>query len=88
MRVIFTGRTSENGKDHIIVRGGELTSDSSKFSYTTNLPSGPTACGISQSVKSGAVLSLMSWDQESPVPDFGGSLRDCQNCARIYRKRH
>lgn len=83
MRVIFTGRTSENGKDHIIVRSGELTSDSSGFSYT-NLPSGPTACGISQSVKSGAVLSLMS----SPVPDFGGSLRDCQNCARIYRKRH
>lgn len=86
MRVIFTGRISENGRDHIIVRSGELTSDPSEFSYT-NLPSGPTACGISQSVKSGAVLSLMSWDQESPVPDFGGSLRDCQNCARIYRKR-
>lgn len=87
MRVIFTGRTSENGKDHIIVRSGGLTSDSGGFSYT-NLPSGPTACGISQSVKSGAVLSLVGWDQESPVPDFGGSPRDCQNCARIYRKRH
>lgn len=87
MKVIFTGRTSENGKDHIVVNKGQLTSDSSEFSHT-DLPSGPTACGISQSVKSGAVLSLMSWDQKNPVPDFGGSLRDCQNCARIYRKRH